>query len=394
MKKKQAAFTLVEAIVSVAVFSIVLAMVYGVFFSLARSTVAGAEATVEIQRQRIALKTIEDSLSGLVYYEQSKEQYSFLADTTIFDYPSISFVSRVPPDFLGNKEFGSQRLRRIEFTVEDDEDLGRSLVMYQEALMQPVNTQDIREPKRWVLGPNLDTFFFVFWSTINNEWVSEWTETNSVPSRLKFELAFKGADGEAARIEEIQKREIVVFSESITQAMQNPPLPQARGNKGNPRSSRDPRNLSPEQRKRSEAERKRRYDAWVKGRKERASNKSNDGKSSNKTRAERDAYDRIIKQRLAAKESGSTQAGETFLDAINDAYDSKDNNSGNFRSGNATFTADQIAINDALIDYAILNNEPVTDLSDLEPAFPIPAPPEGKQWKYNPSTGLVDLVNA
>ena len=229
MKKKQAAFTLVEAIVSVAVFSIVLAMVYGVFFSLARSTVAGAEATVEIQRQRIALKTIEDSLSGLVYYEQSKEQYSFLADTTIFDYPSISFVSRVPPDFLGNKEFGSQRLRRIEFTVEDDEVLGRSLVMYQEALMQPVNTQDIREPKRWVLGPNLDTFFFVFWSTINNEWVSEWTETNSVPSRLKFELAFKGADGEAARIEEIQKREIVVFSESITQAMQNPPLPQARG---------------------------------------------------------------------------------------------------------------------------------------------------------------------
>ena len=228
MSKKQSAFTLVEAIVSVALLSILLTIVYGVFFSVTRSTVAGAEASIEIQRQRIALKTIEDSLSGLVYYEQSKEHYSFLADTEFFEYPSISFVSRVPPDFLGNKEFGSQRLRRITFQVEDDEDLGRSLVMYQEALMQPINTQDIQEPKRWVLGPNLDTFFFVFWSTINNEWVSEWTETNSVPSRLKFELAFKRADGEAARIEEIQKREIIVFSESITQAMQNPPLPQAR----------------------------------------------------------------------------------------------------------------------------------------------------------------------
>ena len=136
-------------------------------------------------------------------------------------------MSRVPPDFLGNKEFGSQRLRRIEFTVEDDEDLGRSLVMYQEA---PAAGQHAGYSRAQTLGsgPNLDTFFFVFWSTINNEWVSEWTETNSVPSRLKFELAFKGADGEAARIEEIQKREIVVFSESITQAMQNPPLPQAR----------------------------------------------------------------------------------------------------------------------------------------------------------------------
>ena len=392
MKKKQAAFTLVEAIVSVAVLSIVLAMVYGVFFSLARSTVAGAEASVEIQRQRIALKTIEDSLSGLVYYEQSKEHYSFLADTTIFEYPSISFVSRVPPDFLGNKEFGSQRLRRIEFTVEDDEDLGRSLVMYQEALMQPVNTQDIREPKRWVLGPNLDTFFFVFWSTINNEWVSEWTETNSVPSRLKFELAFKGADGEAARIEEIQKREIVVFSESITQAMQNPPLPQARGNKGksnprSPRSSRDPRTMSSE-------ERKKRWETFKREQQKRASNKKNDGKSSDFTKAQRDAYKRMVQKRLADQKSGSTAPRETFLDSMNEAFETGDNNEDNFRTGNATKTADQILINDALIAYAIKNDEPVSSLSDLEPDFIIPPPPDGKQWQYNPTTGEVDLISA
>ena len=392
MKKKQAAFTLVEAIVSVAVLSIVLAMVYGVFFSLARSTVAGAEASVEIQRQRIALKTIEDSLSGLVYYEQSKEQYSFLADTTIFEYPSISFVSRVPPDFLGNKEFGSQRLRRITFQVEDDEDLGRSLVMYQEALMQPVNTQDIREPKRWVLGPNLDTFFFVFWSTINNEWVSEWTETNSVPSRLKFELAFKGPDGEAARIEEIQKREIVVFSESITQAMQNPPLPQARGNKGksnprSPRSSRDPRNMSSE-------ERKERLEAFKREQQKRASNKKNDGKSSDFTKAQRDAYKRVVQKRLADQKSGSTAPRETFLDSMNEAFETGDNNEDNFRTGNATKTADQILINDALIAYAIKNDEPVSSLSDLEPDFIIPPPPDGKQWQYNPTTGEVDLISA
>ena len=311
MKKKQAAFTLVEAIVSVAVFSIVLAMVYGVFFSLARSTVVGAEATVEIQRQRIALKTIEDSLSGLVYYEQSKEQYSFLADTTIFDYPSISFVSRVPPDFLGNKEFGSQRLRRIEFTVEDDEDLGRSLVMYQEALMQPVNTQDIREPKRWVLGPNLDTFFFVFWSTINNEWVSEWTETNSAPSRLKFELAFKGADGEAARIEEIQKREIVVFSESITQAMQNPPLPQARGG-GSRGGKGDPRTSS---KKRPTAEQ---IAAWRKKQAERSGRDGKDGRS-RYTDAQKAEWAKRMRERASSRSRSNGKGGSGGSGSRSDA---------------------------------------------------------------------------
>lgn len=384
MKKKQAAFTLVEAIVSVAVFSIVLAMVYGVFFSLARSTVAGAEATVEIQRQRIALKTIEDALSGLVYYEQSKEQYSFLADTTIFDYPSISFVSRVPPDFLGNKEFGSQRLRRIEFTVEDDEDLGRSLVMYQEALMQPVNTQDIREPKRWVLGPNLDTFFFVFWSTINNEWVSEWTETNSVPSRLKFELAFKGAEGEAARIEEIQKREIVVFSESITQAMQNPPLPQARGG-GSRGGKGDPRTSS---RKRPTAEQ---IAAWRKKQAERSGRDGKDGRS-RYTDAQKAEWAKRMRERANGKGRGSgtgkggpsgPSTGSGTGSGIGSGTGSGPTPSASWQSGNATIPG-YTTINDAIIDYAALNDgsspPSVATLVTEGYLTSLPNPPTGNIW--------------
>ena len=380
MKKKQAAFTLVEAIVSVAVFSIVLAMVYGVFFSLARSTVAGAEATVEIQRQRIALKTIEDSLSGLVYYEQSKEQYSFLADTTIFEYPSISFVSRVPPDFLGNKEFGSQRLRRITFQVEDDEDLGRSLVMYQEALMQPINTQDIREPKRWVLGPNLDTFFFVFWSTINNEWVSEWTETNSVPSRLKFELAFKGADGEAARIEEIQKREIVVFSESITQAMQNPPLPQARGG-GSRGGKGDPRTSS---RKRPTAEQ---IAAWRKKQAERSGRDGKEGRS-RYTDAQKAEWAKRMRERASGKgrSSGSGKGGPSGPRAgsgTGSGTGSGPTPSTSWQSGNATIPG-YTTINDAIIDYAALNDgsspPSVTTLVTEGYLTSLPDPPTGNIW--------------
>ena len=378
MKKKQAAFTLVEAIVSVAVFSIVLAMVYGVFFSLARSTVAGAEATVEIQRQRIALKTIEDSLSGLVYYEQSKEQYSFLADTTIFEYPSISFVSRVPPDFLGNKEFGSQRLRRITFQVEDDEDLGRSLVMYQEALMQPINTQDIREPKRWVLGPNLDTFFFVFWSTINNEWVSEWTETNSVPSRLKFELAFKGSDGEEARIEEIQKREIVVFSESITQAMQNPPLPQARG--GGSRGGRtDSRTSS---RKKPTAEQ---IAAWRKKQAERSGRDGKDGRS-RYTDAQKAEWAKRMRERASGKGRSSGKGGPSGSRAgsgTGSGTGSGPTPSPSWKSGNATIPG-YTTINDAITDYAALNDgsspPSVTTLVTEGYLTTLPNPPTGNVW--------------
>ena len=222
--KQQSAFTLVEAIVAVAIFSMVLTMVYGVFFSMLRSTEAGAEAAIKVQRNRIALKTLEDAFSGLVYYDQNKDIYGFIADTLDYDYPSVSFVSRVPPDFLGNNEFGSQTLRRITFQVEDDENFGRSLVMYQSSTLQPVDALEVEEPSRWVLGQDLDTFLVLFYSTINNEWIYEWDETNSIPKRIKFELAYTRPDGGAAQIEDMYKREFALFSQSITQAMQNPKL--------------------------------------------------------------------------------------------------------------------------------------------------------------------------
>ena len=209
---------------SVAILSMVLAMVYGVFFSMLRGTEAGAETALQVQRNRVALKTLEDAFSGLVYYEPDKDNpntgvYAFIVDTLDFDYPSVSFVSRVPPDFLGNKEFGSQTLRRITFQVEDDDDFGRSLVMYQSAALQPEYDLEVEEPSRWVLGQDLDQFLMLFYSTSVEEWINEWDDTNSVPSRIKFELAYARPDGGAASIEDMHKREFSLFSRNITKEM-------------------------------------------------------------------------------------------------------------------------------------------------------------------------------
>ena len=96
--------------------------------------------------------------------------------------------------------------------------------MYQSSTLQPVDALEVEEPSRWVLGQDLDTFLMLFYSTINNEWIYEWDETNSIPKRIKFELAYTRSDGGAAQIEDMHKREFALFSQSITQAMQNPKL--------------------------------------------------------------------------------------------------------------------------------------------------------------------------
>jgi hypothetical protein len=264
--------------------------------------------------------------------------------------------------------------------------------------MQPINTQDIQEPKRWVLGPNLDTFFFVFWSTINNEWVSEWTETNSVPSRLKFELAFKRADGEAARIEEIQKREIIVFSESITQAMQNPPLPQARGGSGREGSrGSSGKKPTPEQ-----------IAAWRKKQAERSGRDGKDGRS-RYTEAQKAEWAKRMRERANSKGRSSGKGGGGGSSAGGGPGSGAGSNAGGgpgsgtgsnagggpgsgtgrgptpnngWESGNATIPG-YTTINDAILDYAAMNedNSP-SSVNDLVPDYltSVPNPPSGNVW--------------
>lgn len=408
MKIKKAAFTLVETIVAVAILSLVLTSVYGVFFSVLNTTKKGAEAAVDVQRQRIALKTIEDALSGLVYYEQNQAIYGFMANTEDYDYPSISFVSRVPPDFLGNKDFGSERLRRITFQVEDDEDFGRSLVMYQYSTLQPIDPLEIEDPSRWVLGQDLDTFLMVFWSTINGEWVYEWTETNSIPTRIKFEMAYARADGSPALAEDMQKREVVVFSESITQKMQNPTLPAAKGGSSRGRSSDRSRSSSSSRRKPTQAE----IDAYRKRMAER--NKGRDdgkgrgdskGRGDGKSRytdAQKAEYRKKMAERYAQWKKSQGSSGRSgssgFGGSTSGGSTSGGSTSGGSTSGGGTAGGGLTGIpgyntiNDAIIDYAALNDgespETLEQLTEDGYLTSLPDPPSGTMWVLNPDGTL------
>ena len=398
MKKKQSGFTLVEAIVAVAIFSLVLMLVYGTFTSVLRVTKAGSDATKQVQRERIALKTIVDALSGIVYYEQNQERYAFEADTADPDYPALSFVSRLPPDFLGSKEFGPQRLRRIDFIVEDVEvelevdgmkslSNERSLVMYQTPILQPVEDINLTDRRGWVLGPRLDSFDVYFWSTIQNDWIPEWIETNSVPARLKFEMSFRGKDGSPAEIVDIHKREIMIFSDSITQAQQNPPLPgKAGGSGGRGKSARG--RLTAAQ----SADWSRRRES------------SRSSGQSMFTSAQRDAFRKQMAERFAKRQRDQggrpsiPGAGQGAFPAIpigGNPVGGGDPAPG--APGGAGGIPGQSTINNALIEYFNTTGQTASNVNDLVAANlfdsqnPLPAPPPGTQWVINPDGASVGI---
>lgn len=224
-QKRAAGFTLVEAIVAVGILGMVSFMVFKSLLSVMGATKMGAEAADQVQRERVAIKTVEVGLRGMVYYEQNQDMYA-LEQIPDQDYPYFSFVARVPPDFIGSREFNGQALRRLSFFV-DDVDESRALVLEQRHVMRTPQGEDPVPVVRSILAPQLDQFMILFWSTSAEAWIDEWTETNSLPSRVKVEMALIRQDGGDVQLKDIHKREVVIHSVSVTKANQNPSLPSA-----------------------------------------------------------------------------------------------------------------------------------------------------------------------
>ena len=236
-KKRAGGFTLVEAIVAVSILGMVSFMVFKSLLSVMGATKMGAEAADQVQRERVAIKTVEVGLRGMVYYEQNQDMYALNMDLIDQDYPYFSFVARVPPDFIGSREFNGQALRRLSFFV-DDVDESRALVLEQSHVMRAPQGEDPVPVVRSILAPQLEQFMILFWSTSAEAWIDEWTETNSLPSRVKVEMALTRKDGGEVQLKDIHKREVAIHSISITKANQNPDLPAAARGSGRGSSSR------------------------------------------------------------------------------------------------------------------------------------------------------------
>ena len=158
-------------------------------------------------RDEAAFDVLKTGLSGIIF-EKSNKFFPISTDTLYPGYPGVSFVSRVPPDFPTDKSVADQNMRWISFYIDDESDK-RRLVMSQSPLHIPqAEATEELEPKRWVLGPEIETCIFLFWSEAAGDWIDEWTETNSLPSRLKVELSFKKPDGSEPMLSDMLSCEV------------------------------------------------------------------------------------------------------------------------------------------------------------------------------------------
>ena len=183
------AFTLIEIMVAIAIFGMIVAAIYSTWVLILKSSRVGQEAAAQIQRQRIAVRTIEDSLTCVQSFQASMKYYIFVVQNG--DQPMLSFAARVPAIFPRNGRFGDFNLRRLTFTVEAGPDSEKDLVLRQNPILMDVDPDEQSYPL--VLARNVKNFAVECLDT-NNGWVTEWNDTNSIPPQLRYTLVLGGND--------------------------------------------------------------------------------------------------------------------------------------------------------------------------------------------------------
>jgi prepilin-type N-terminal cleavage/methylation domain-containing protein len=194
--KSARAFTLIEIMVALAIFSIVVAAIYSTWVLIVRASQTGRNTAAQAQRQRIALRTIEDSLTCLQSFQASMKYYVFTNLTQSGNQSELSFTARLPGFFPRNGKFVNPEsgrdfsLRRLIFSVEPGPFSEKDLVLRQTPVLMDMDPDERQTPL--VLARGVKKFTVECWATDTMEWVDEWVNTNSIPPMVRISLVLGG----------------------------------------------------------------------------------------------------------------------------------------------------------------------------------------------------------
>jgi type II secretion system protein J len=177
-------FTLVEIMIAFAIFGVLVMAVYSTWTVILRSKQVANEVAARIQRQRIAIHTLEDSLMCVQSCQASPAYYSFFVQNG--SQPMLSFVARVPAFFPRNGRFGDFNLRRLTYTLEAGAGSEKDLVLRQNPILTDMDPDENAFPL--VLARDVQDFVVECWDTNQMDWVDEWLDTNSIPPLLRVSL--------------------------------------------------------------------------------------------------------------------------------------------------------------------------------------------------------------
>jgi type II secretory pathway pseudopilin PulG len=228
------AFTLLEIMIAIGLLSLIIASIYAVWTSILRASKVGKDTAVAVQRARITVRIVEDSLGSAEMFMKNSDYYSFIAENG--DEPKLSFVARLAQSFPRSGKFGDLDVRRLEFSTQRGVDTPRELVLRQRPLLMEFDKEEMDNPI--ILAKNVRAFEMHFYDKDKrptggdspDDWPDEWTQTNKLPTLIQITLKI-GDNATSSSAEEVITRIVNIPANQVRPEYQMPPLP---GSPGNP----------------------------------------------------------------------------------------------------------------------------------------------------------------
>lgn len=185
--RRSIAFTLVEVMIAMGILGVIMIAIYSCWSSILRGAKAGVSAAGDVQRMRIAMRTVEQAFWGVKMFVQNSGYYAFLVDTNSAQ-SGISFVSFLPESFPRSGRYTNNPVRRVTFAVEEGADRVSRLVLHQRPLLAEPDRDEEENPV--VLARDVTLFDLQFWGQNSREWETGWLPTNQLPKLVKITLGF------------------------------------------------------------------------------------------------------------------------------------------------------------------------------------------------------------
>ncbi len=215
------AFTLIEVMIAITLLSLVMIAIYSSWAAVIRATKIGETYAAEAQRSRVAIKAVEDALTGAVMYGENIRYYSF-ETASEGDFAGLAFTAHLSSTFPGSGLFGDQSIRRVTFTVEPDQDRKNQLVMTQVPML--LATNETMTPYPIVLAKDVSLFVLEFWDVQKSDWAEQFIVTNQLPKMMRVTIGV-GHLPNSNDPEEVVSRVIALPGTVIMGDVQRPILP-------------------------------------------------------------------------------------------------------------------------------------------------------------------------
>ena len=191
------AFTLLEIVIAMTVFSMVMVSVMACWKCIIVGTETGRAAAAAAQRARTSMRAIEDALNNAEIIKGPNIQYyAFIADTSQPKFASLSFAARLPASFLYSGYFGEDVMRRVVFDVQKAPDNRDDLILTQYPILAVTSEQN--PPKSITLARDVSAFVLEFWSPTEQDYLSEFLPTNDMPPMIRITLAIGHSANDAS----------------------------------------------------------------------------------------------------------------------------------------------------------------------------------------------------